>query len=374
MMRKVPSWAVTALSSPRNSISSQTSPSFRCFHCSPKTWAIAHPITAHGPPPRAPKPAPEFGERVERRKKQEQSIQEGQNTNSQASQAKYPLKKRFWKYVNVKESPDGYQVLLDTRPVRSPMKTVITIPNSKRHLAEAIALEWDLLTSAQQALKHHLIPLTSLTTRATDIVREDGLGEGRIRKEIVTTAMRYLQTDTLLCWVPEKKLHDPDPVNGVLESDTAQQESLRTRQMKAAQEVIGFLTQTIWPGVEIKPVLDEDSIIPTSQSESTVNVIREWITALPPYEIAGLERAILASKSLLVAVRLIVEWGEHFGDVQPAQKTKAFGVDEAAEVSSLEVTYQTDMWGEVEDTHDVDREDLRRQLGSVILLISGDRR
>jgi ATP synthase F1 complex assembly factor 2 len=29
------------------------------------------------------------------------------------------------------------------------------------------------------------------------------------------------------------------------------------------------------------------------------------------------------------------------------------------------------MWGEVEDTHDVEKEDLRRQLGGVVLLVGG---
>jgi ATP synthase F1 complex assembly factor 2 len=42
----------------------------------------------------------------------------------------------------------------------------------------------------------------------------------------------------------------------------------------------------------------------------------------------------------------------------------------AAQAASLEVLHQTEQWGEVEDTHDVEKEDLRRQLGSVILLVS----
>lgn len=280
---------------------------------------------------------------------------------------------------------DGYQILLDTRPVRSPTKDVLTVPNSKRHLAEAIALEWDLLASAQQALKQHLIPLTSLTTRAIDIAREHESGQQRIRQEIVRTAMRYLDTDTLLCWVPEKNLHNTPIMSGPGETAAttaaAPQETLREMQIRVAQEIINFLTRTLWPGIELKPVLDEDSIMPTSQSQHTLDTIRDWISSLPAYELAGLERAILASKSLLVAVRLVVEWGEHFADLQQTiiqrqqkEDSARFGVEEAAQASSLEVTYQTGMWGEVEDTHDVDREDLRRQLGSVIILVSGDRR
>jgi ATP synthase F1 complex assembly factor 2 len=36
----------------------------------------------------------------------------------------------------------------------------------------------------------------------------------------------------------------------------------------------------------------------------------------------------------------------------------------------LEVLHQTEQWGEVEDTHDVDNADIRRQLGTVVLLVS----
>ncbi|OKL58366.1 hypothetical protein UA08_06234 [Talaromyces atroroseus] len=360
--------AATALSSTR-----QTA----CFHCATRTWAIAHPITAHGPPPKAPTPAPEFKHDPRRATTQHKQTQTQTDSSAatRVSQAKSsPLKRRFWKDVHVTENADGYQVLLDTRPVRSPTKAVLMVPNTKRHLAEAIALEWDLLTSAQQALKQHLIPLTSLTTRATDIVREDESGQQqRIRQEIVKTAMRYLDTDTLLCWVPEKELASEKVMSGPGETGTeggTPTESLRDMQMRVAQGIIGFLTRTIWPGVELKPVLDENSIMPVSQSQKTLDTIQSWIWSLPAYELAGLERAILASKSLLVAARLVVEWGEHFANLQQtlAVDRERFGVEEAAQASSLEVMYQTGMWGEVEDTHDVDREDLRRQLGSVVLL------
>lgn len=204
--------------------------------------------------------------------------------------------------------------------------------------------------------------------------------------------MRYLDTDTLLCWVPEKSVHNPiTSASGTAaeegsDSGANAKESLHDRQVRVAHEIINYLTRTIWPGVEIKPVLSEDSIMPTSQDKITLDTIRAWISALPPYELAGLERAILASKSLLVAVRLVVEWSEKFADlqqtVQQSQQQQAgedkelsrFGIEEAAEASSLEVTHQTGMWGEVEDTHDVNREDLKRQLGSVVLLVSGERK
>jgi len=261
--------------------------------------------------------------------------------------------------------------MLDTRPVRTAAKRILTIPHNKRALATAIALEWDHLVSAQQALKQHYIPLTSLTSRALDLQVADAQGNTRIREEIIKMMMRYLSTDTLLCWAPEKNLHDPTGGTGT--SGTQSLESLRDRQIAIAEPIIGFLKTHIFPGVDIEPILDEDSIMPKSQPQMTLEIIRGWLHGLPAFELAALERNVLATKSLLIAVRLLVEWSEEFSTMRPDNgegQSKRFGISQAADACSVEVTWQTDSWGEVDDTHDVDKEDLARQLGSSILLVS----
>jgi len=261
---------------------------------------------------------------------------------------------------------EGLQVHLDKRPLRRPTKAILTVPHHKPHLASAIALEWDLLVSAQEALRHHLIPLTSLVSRALDIVDEEKAGEGDIRKNIVNTVMRYLDTDSLLCWAPEPA---PDPPG--YETHVGRVESLRSIQQRTALPIIQFLTEKVWPGVEIVPVLDPDTIVPKSQPQMTKDIIRGWVSGLPAFELAGLERGVLAGKSLLGAVRLLVEWSTELAHLRDDSAEKTFGVEEAAKAASLEVDWQIGMWGAVEDTHDVEREDIRRQLGSVVLLVSG---
>jgi ATP synthase mitochondrial F1 complex assembly factor 2 len=105
----------------------------------------------------------------------------------------------------------------------------------------------------------------------------------------------------------------------------------------------------------------------------TRDVIQGWVSGLPAFELAGLERAVLAGKGLLGAARLLVEWSTELAHLRDeAAERKKFGIEEAARAANLEVDFQTQMWGEVEDTHDVNKEDLRRQLGSVILLVSGE--
>ncbi|KAF2138138.1 uncharacterized protein K452DRAFT_301498 [Aplosporella prunicola CBS 121167] len=342
----------------------------RCLHTS-SSWSakpIPHPA-APGPPPGPPKPAattPE--ERIARKQRQAELLKKGQSIKPNPAKPASALQKRFWKDVHVKQTPEGFQVLLDSRPVRTASKGALTLPPNKHQLATAIALEWDLLVSAQQALKQHYIPLTSLTSRAIDIQTADAAGDSSIRDSIVKIMMNYLSTDTLLCWAPERSMHDAVG----LEQSEDRVESLREVQKRTAEPILKFLTTKIWPGVEILPTLEPDSILPTPQPQKTRDVIRGWLAALPAWELAGLERGVLASKSLLVGARLLVEWSPEFSHLRENEQSGGrFGIQEAADASTLEVTWQTAMWGEVEDTHDVDKEDVRRQLGSVIVLVNG---
>lgn len=357
-----PALAAARLAAPRRPY--RPVPLYRCLHTSPARGAtpLPHP-SVPGPPPETPSPAASDAlDRVARKKRQAEMLKQAKETRTSAAKPATVLKKRFWDDVSIKETPQGFQVFLDGRPVRTPNKETLTVPLSKPQLAAAIALEWDLLVSVQQALKTHYIPMTSLAARANDIVLADASGDARIRDSIVQLCMRYLSTDTLLCWAPATVLNDVRQ-NG---------KTLRELQEQVATGIIAHLTSTVWPGVHIKPILDADSIVPIDQPDNTKHVIRGWVSALPAYELAGFERAVLASKSVLIAARLLHEWSEGLPHSRQPTAKREFGIEEAAEAASLEVRWQIRAWGEVEDTHDVEREDMKRQLGSVILLVGGE--
>ncbi|KAH8662316.1 hypothetical protein BX600DRAFT_466146 [Xylariales sp. PMI_506] len=348
----------------------------RQIHSTTTAPASVSPIHGTGPPPEPPSPEQTNAAlRLERRRKQAAMLRAAQDIraaansrksgkDSSSSSSSTPqegfLRRRFWKDVHVKEVDGAWEVHLDARPLRHPnTKEIVRVPLSKPLLAAALAHEWDMLVSAQQATKQHLIPLTSLVCRALDIAEDDAAGS-RIRATIVKTVMRYLDTDSLLCWAPPPRLHDA--VEG--------EETLRDRQKRTAEEIVGFLTARVWPGVEIEPVLDGETIMPRGQSPATRQIVEGWVAGLGPWDLAGLERGVLAGKGLLGAVRLLVEWSEGFASTT-ASEGRTFGVEEAAKAASLEVDWQIGNWGEVEDTHDVEKEDLRRQLGSLVLLVSG---
>lgn len=373
-MDVLPSRAVRATSSlsvrrhccRQRSLASPAIAASRCLlHTSSSRDAtpLPHPTVA-GPPPQAPQASVSFAQdRVARKKQQVEQFRQAEKARVDPAKPTSALQKRFWKNVSVKDGDEGLQVLLDTRPVRTASRNILNLPHRKRALAMSIAVEWDQLVSAQQALKQHYIPLTSMVSRAVDLDNEDQNGASEQRDAIIRMAMRYLGTDTLLCWAPEKNIHDPYQKPG--------EKPLRERQREVAEPIIAYLKTHIFPGVDIEPILDEESIVPRSQPEMTRNVIRGWISGLPAFELAALERGVLATKSLLVAARLVVEWSQEFKHLH---KDKAagdrFGISEASNAAMLEVMHQIENWGEVEDTHDVDREDMKRQLGSVVLLVS----
>ncbi|KAK4137081.1 ATP12-domain-containing protein [Trichocladium antarcticum] len=357
----------------------------RALHTNPAQPAKVVPVYGTGPPPEPPLPpvdeyaAEERAARLARRKKHAEVLRLAEDIKDAAKQhhestdkKNSGLKRRFWKDVIVREVDGALEIHLDSRPLRHPTtKAVMRIPLSKPHLAHGIALEWDSLLSAYQATKQHLIPLTSLTCRAIDLAADDAASASAsastpaesLRTAIATVLLRYLDTDSLLCFAP---LPD-DPLDP----------ALRPLQEQVYQQVASHLTARVWPGVSIVPVLDGASLFPAPQPQGTREVVQGWILGLSAFELAGLERAALAGKSLLAAARLLAEWSEdgagvketRAGDAQ--QEGERFGVDEAARAVSLEVDWQTKKWGEVEDTHDVEREDLKRQLGSVVLLVSG---
>ncbi|KAL2122159.1 hypothetical protein VTJ04DRAFT_2614 [Mycothermus thermophilus] len=388
----------------------------RALHNNPANPAGVLPIYGTGPPPKPPQPLedePEAEgntaasqrkdrnqaeddydpveaarkERLARRKRQAEVLRYAGDPKAALKEKKVGMAKRFWKSVDVKEVNGELEIHLDTRPLRHPTtKSIIRLPLTKPNLAHAIAVEWDTLTSAQQATKQHLIPLTSLTCRALDIAAEDAAYQQPehtsppypttpLRTAIAEMLLRYLDTDSILIFSPPRSSIDPTLP------------SLHDQQRAAYSSIVGSLTSPyekggLWPGLTIEPVDDGTSIMPRSHPAETREAVRSWMThALSPFELAGLERAALAGKSLLVGARLVAEWSEdgggrpNFGAPGSAagvgEAHETFGVEEAAKAVSLEVAYQTQNWGEVEDTHDVEREDLRRQLGSVVLLVSG---
>lgn len=75
------------------------------------------------------------------------------------------LPKRFYRTVEVIENAGGFEIALDGRPVRTPLKNLLAVPN--RSLAEAIAAEW---LAQDDVVDPATMPLTRLANTALDRV------------------------------------------------------------------------------------------------------------------------------------------------------------------------------------------------------------
>lgn len=177
------------------------------------------------------------------------------------------------------------------------------------------------------------------------------------RDATISNVMRYLHTDTLIFYAPTTPEGQRDP----------NKKTLRELQVEEAEPVVEWLTTVLWPGTKIKYNDGDLGFMATAQQPpETVRVIREWLEGLTDWDLVALEMATLSSKSLLIGARLVAEWSSDVGVGE-----RSWGIEEAARAASVEVRYQTEIWGEVEDTHDVDREDVKRRLGAAWLMALG---
>ncbi|KIK59833.1 hypothetical protein GYMLUDRAFT_44300 [Collybiopsis luxurians FD-317 M1] len=231
--------------------------------------------------------------------------------------------KRFWKTVGIENRNNGIAVTLDKRALKTPSGNTLLLPHNKRLVATLIASEWE---NQKTVLKPHALPMTSLASRAIDFFVEPDS-----RENVRQTLLEYLDTDTI-CFYQDY----PEP--------------LVAQQAAHWDPLYSWVEETF--GAKIEKFT---SILSNSQSEDSKKKLLVAIDGFNQWEMAALERAIHATKSFIIALALV---------------KRRLTVEQASDAARVEVNSQIERWGEVEDTHDVDFHDIRRQLGSAATLLS----
>lgn len=263
-------------------------------------------------------------------------------TDSQTRLAEATLK-RFWKSVAIEESDFGYTVTLDKKALKTPSSATLQIPSDKKTLATMIAAEWAQVSSA--SIRQHQLPLTSLAARAIDHLDL----HHRDRHSTIQTLLRYLDTDAVLIHIAGS--------DRFLKMQDDEWTPIRTWAESFFETKISHLPA-------------EKGIVAHKQSPETREAAMKWLETLDKWDLAAFERSVYATKSFLLSTLLVESQKQGLLQDGIGKKKGAMGVEEIARLATLEVRYQTEMWGEVEDTHDVDHEDIRRQLASAVILIS----
>ncbi|MBS0540094.1 MAG: ATPase [Proteobacteria bacterium] len=97
--------------------------------------------------------------------------------------------KRFYKETAAAAGEGGFRVLLDGKPMRTPAKSILTVPTLP--LAEAIATEWGGVPDNGEVNAAHL-PLTRLAATGLDRVATR-------REDVIADTAKYAGSD-LLCY------------------------------------------------------------------------------------------------------------------------------------------------------------------------------
>lgn len=96
-----------------------------------------------------------------------------------------PRRKRVYTIVDVAEARDGFQITLDSKPIRTPSGRVVTVPT--REIANGVAAEW-------QAQGEFIDPLTMPLTRFANSVVEAVVDRVDV---VIEDAAKYFQSDLL---------------------------------------------------------------------------------------------------------------------------------------------------------------------------------
>jgi ATP synthase F1 complex assembly factor 2 len=230
--------------------------------------------------------------------------------------------KKFWKQATVNESDKGFNIMLDHRPLKTPGGSVVQIPLDRKTLAVLTAAEWEM---QDKVLKSYSLPLTSIVMRSLDSLQSEAIREG-----VIDNLIGYVHTDSI-CYQQDYP------------------ESFQKLQKEYWTPIIDFVNRKY--GLDIKTT---SGILRVKQSDEVLKKFREIISGYDTFTLAAFEKAVLRSKSFMIALALI---------------EREITVEFATMAARLEVHHQIQRWGEVEDSHDVDREDLQRQLGSSVASI-----
>jgi chaperone required for assembly of F1-ATPase len=96
-----------------------------------------------------------------------------------------PLRRRFYAAVDVAEEPEGFRILLDGKPVRTPARRILAAP--VHALAQALAAEWEAQSAHIDPAK---MPLTRLANSIIDGVADQA-------EPVAAEIEKYLASDLL---------------------------------------------------------------------------------------------------------------------------------------------------------------------------------
>lgn len=202
--------------------------------------------------------------------------------------------RRFYAAARAAETPDGWRILLDDRPLKSPGKRPVAPP---RPVAEAVAAEW---AAQQDAIALETMPMTRLAYAATDLA-------GPKREALAADIAGYARSD-LLC-------HRADRPAGL-----------------AARQTADWDPPLDWAagrfGARLAPSV---GVMPAAQDPAAIAALEAAVGACDAYALTALQQLTALSGSLILGL---------------AALDGAWEPEAAWRAATLDETWQAEQWGE----------------------------
>ncbi|KPA20784.1 ATP12 chaperone protein [Shimia sp. SK013] len=207
-------------------------------------------------------------------------------------------KKRFWKEASIEESGEGFGILLDGRPVKTPAKAPLTLPT--RPMAEAVAAEW---AAQEEKIDPTTMPVTRSANAAIDKVT---IQYG----EVADMLAEYGGTD-LLCY------------------RATAPEALIARQAESWDPILDWAAQEF--GARLVAVA---GVMHHAQDASALEKLRTEVHKLSVFEMAAFHDLVGISGSLILGFAALRELHD---------------ADEIWRLSRVDEQWQEEQWGVDED-------------------------
>ena len=210
--------------------------------------------------------------------------------------------RRFWTTSATRPADDGWEVVLDDRPVRTPGKKPLILPTQS--LADAVAAEWD---AQDDIIRPDTMPLTRAANSAVEKVAPQF-------DAVAAMLADYAGTD-LLCY----RATDP-------------------RELIALQAA-GWDPLIEWAGTHHDaPLRVTQGVIPVDQPDESLSRLHAQVRALDLYGLTALHDLVTIPGSLVLGLAVIQD---------------RIQVEDAFRLSRIDEDFQISRWGDDEDAQAV---------------------
>ena len=193
--------------------------------------------------------------------------------------------KRFYKEATVDQVDGGFAVFLDGRPIKTPLKSSLTLPS--REVAELIAREWQ---DQEEEVDPGAMPMMRFGATAVDRVST--------QRDAVIDEIAAFGGHDLLCY------RGDDP-------------ALAAMQVKSWQPLLDWATEAL-----NAPLVITEGITSVDQDSEALENLRKCVADCTDMQLSALHTATSISGSLIIALALV------YGEIDLETAWDATTVDE----------------------------------------------